>query len=115
MSIPNKKMKIWSALFQVRAKEGNNIFKGKSNAFVPTLALAENEKDAVSLISKKLDSYDLEVIHFEDFEVFDIGQSRASQEMLDLAKSLTYDKPVGFGGFHSYPEQDGNQRHENRQ
>jgi|SRR5665213_11441 len=98
-----EKIKIWSALFQVRAKEGNDILNGRRNAFVPTLALAENERVAISLISKKLDSYDLEVIHFEDFEIFDVCQSKASQEMLGLAKSLTFEKPVGLGRFHSYP------------
>jgi hypothetical protein len=109
MSIPSDKhgsreRRIWTALFQVRASGGSGILKGALGAFVPAVALARDAQEATSLISEKLESYDLETVDFEDVEPLEIRKKRmhVPETMLNLAESITPENPVAFGGFHSY-------------
>ncbi len=95
---------IWTAIFQVRGKAGNEILRGALGAFVPALALAADAQEATTLISSKLESYGLEPLDFEDVELLTSRLERAGvpKELLNIASEITPDKPVAFGRFHKY-------------
>ena len=64
-------MGIWIGLAHVRPDPGNDSLEGAIGAFVPVLALAEDERDYVNKVTATLQRYEFSVIEIDDIELFE--------------------------------------------
>jgi len=96
--------RIWIGLAHVKPKPGNALLDGAAGAFVPVVALADNESEFASSVATFLNAYKFDVIAVEDIELLDSRRqhSTVENEVVELAESLTLDDPIALSEFEGY-------------
>jgi hypothetical protein len=97
-------MTFWTGIVHVSPRPGNDLLKGDLGAVVPVVGLADSESQFLSSLTGLFDKWQFDVVEIKDIEHCEEVESRigVSEEIVNLAKNLTTNDPVGFGVFHTY-------------
>lgn len=94
----------WIGLAHVKPRQGNDLLDGAAGAFVPVVALADNETVFASSAATLLNAYKFDVITIEDIEMLDRRRQHNVVEnaVVELAKNLTLEDPIALSEFEVY-------------
>ena len=100
-------MEAWIGLAHIRPRPGNDLLGPAIGAFVPVVALAEDENDFASKAAELLSSLEFDVPEIQDIEPF---QKRILHYAVDRAirrqaESLSETDPIAYGTFNTYNEE----------
>ena len=95
---------VWIGLAHVKPRPGNDLLDGAIGAFVPSLALAENEEDYASKVTALLSEYGFHVLDLDDIERFEERLKRfpVHEDIVALVSSLSPEEPVALSDFDAY-------------
>jgi hypothetical protein len=97
-------MVVWVGLAHVKPRPGNDLLGCAVGAFVPSVGLAENEQEFVSVLVRFLEGYGFDVVEIKDIETLEMRKLhfRVDLQVCELASALTSENPIGLGSFHTY-------------
>lgn len=95
---------IWLAIAHVRAEVLDIFPAGSIGAHVAVFGRAPDEYKFVESVRRLLVALQLDVIGIEDIERVSVHdfRGRVSDEMYNVAESLSDAAPVGYGTFYTY-------------
>lgn len=99
-----KKQNIWIGLAQVEPRSGNELLDGGVGAFVPVVALADDENEFASLATTLLEMYDFNVIIVEDIVLLETRRRHyeVDSKVVELAANLSPENPAALSDFEVY-------------
>ena len=96
---------VWIGLVHVKPGSKTTCIGNRGGAFAATVVLAKDEQEFVARVEHFMAPMDLHVIEIEEVETLAarIREGKVEEELVELAKMLSDEEPVGVDTFDTYP------------
>lgn len=99
---------MWIGLVHVKPGSKTTCIGNRGGAYAATVALAEDEKEFAERVEQFMAPMDLHVLEIENVETLAarLRESEVEEELVEIAKTLSEDDPVGVDTLDTYPAEE---------